>query len=216
MSYTSFPNKAGDHEDTDDILRSELKAAGIQTLQEAEGKPQEYLADLLREQSGEVKTSVLGALHGWTFKRAWYYWTAKGPGLDVDTAEALHATHGLVVRVDGHAGAPNPREWFKGLACSCYHVDSAEGLKALADAIKGVVAKSAAVVAERKAGAKQGILSAAALEALQVENARMAAQRALDAAERAWHAYASLCEVGLERTMAFDVLENVRLARRVC
>lgn len=27
---TAFPNKAGDHLDTDDILRAELKAAGIQ------------------------------------------------------------------------------------------------------------------------------------------------------------------------------------------
>ena len=59
-----FPNKAGDHADTDDILRAELKAAGIPTLQEAEGKPPEYLADMLRRNSGEVKTSVIGCLHG--------------------------------------------------------------------------------------------------------------------------------------------------------
>ena len=30
----TFPNKAGDHADTDDVLRAELRAAGIQTLQE--------------------------------------------------------------------------------------------------------------------------------------------------------------------------------------
>lgn len=139
----AFPNKAGDHPDTDAILRAELAAAGIPTIQEAEGKAPDYLATYLRATSGEVKTSVIGVLHGWAFKRAWYYWTASGPGIDVDTAEALHATHGQVVRVAGHCGCPSPREWFKGLACGEYHVDTPEGLKALADTINGLVAKSA-------------------------------------------------------------------------
>lgn len=138
----TFPNKAGDHADTDDILRAELKAAGIPTLQEDAGKSPEYLADLIRRQSGEVTTSVVGTLHGWEFDRAWYYWMAKGPGIDVDTAEVLHSTHGKVVRVAGHCGCPSPREWFKGLACGQYHVDTPEGLKALADTIKGLVEKS--------------------------------------------------------------------------
>ena len=53
-----FPNKAGDHADTDDILRAELKAAGIPTLQEDAGQGPEYLAEMLRRGSGEVKTSV--------------------------------------------------------------------------------------------------------------------------------------------------------------
>lgn len=147
-----FPNKAGDHADTDSLLREELKAAGIPTLQEAEGKGPDYLADFLRRQSGEVKTSVVGCLHGWTFTRAWYYWMATGPGIDVDTAEALHASHGRVVRVDGHCGCPSPREWFKGLACGNYHVDTPEGLKALADTIKGLVAKSASQLDAGQAG----------------------------------------------------------------
>jgi hypothetical protein len=136
-----FPNKAGDHADTDAILRAELAAAGIP----AAAIPSD-LVEFMRERSGEVKTSVTGHLHGWKFERAWYYWTAEGPGIDVDTAEALHATHGQVVRVAGHCGCPSPREWFKGLACGSYHVDSPEGLKALADVIKGLVAKSAAVL----------------------------------------------------------------------
>lgn len=139
----SFPNKTGDHADTDDILRNELKAAGIQTLQEAEGHPPEFLAEILRNQSGEVKTSIIGILHGWTFKRAWYYWMAEGPGIDVHSAELLHSAHGKDVRVAGHCGSPSPREWFKGLACGLYHVDSPDGLKALADTIKGLVAQSA-------------------------------------------------------------------------
>ena len=142
-----FPNKAGDHADTDDLLRAELKAAGIPTLQEAEGKGPEFLADMLRRGSGEVKTSVLGCLHGWEFKRAWSYWIAEGPGIEVEAAERLHAEHGRTVRVAGHCGCPSPREWFKGLACGSYHVDDAAGLKALADTIKGLVERPAAATA---------------------------------------------------------------------
>ena len=136
-----FPNKAGDHADTDDVLRAELRAAGIQTLQEAEGKPPEYMADMLRRNSGEVKTSVIGVLHGWEFKRAWYYWMASGPGIEVEAAERLHAAHGQTVRVTGHCGCPSPREWFKGLACGGYHVDDSEGLRALVDCIRALVAR---------------------------------------------------------------------------
>lgn len=135
-----FPNKAGDHPDTDDILRAELKAAGIPTLQEESGHSPEYMADMLRRASGEVKTSVVGTLHGWEFRRAWYYWMCSGPGIEVEAAERLHATHGKDVRVAGHCGCPSPREWFKGLACGHYHVDSPEGLKALADTIQALVA----------------------------------------------------------------------------
>jgi len=142
---TPFPNKAGDHADTDDILIAELHAAGIQTVQEAAGMPKDWMADTFRRMSGEVKSSVFGVLHGWKFNRAWYYWMCEGPGIDVETAEKLHATHGKDVRVDGHCGCPSPREWFKGLACGSYHVDSAEGLKALADCIKELVRKNAEV-----------------------------------------------------------------------
>lgn len=151
-----FPNKAGDHADTDAILRAELRAAGIPTLQEAEGKPEDYLADLLRRNAGEVKTSVVGTLHGWTFKRAWYYWTAEGPGIEVEAAEALHAAHGQDVRVAGHAGCPSPREWFHGLACGHYHVDSPEGLRALADTLKRLVERSVRHQAQAVPDAHQG------------------------------------------------------------
>jgi hypothetical protein len=138
-----FPNKAGDHADTDGILRAELKAAGIPTLQD-EGVTSDVMLEMLRKQSGEVKTSVRGYLHGWTFERAWYYWMCSGPGIDVETAEVLHAAHGRVVRVAGHCGCPSPREWFKGLACGSYHVDTPEGLKALAATIRALVEGSAA------------------------------------------------------------------------
>ncbi len=145
---THFPNKAGDHADTDGILRDELKSAGIRTLQEVEGYDESCMADLLRETSGEVKTSVRGSLHGWTFERAWYYWVAKGPGIEVAAAEKLHASHGKDVRVAGHCGCPGPLEWYKGLAWGSYHVDTSEGLKALVDTIKSLVEKGRNVKAE--------------------------------------------------------------------
>lgn len=135
-----FPNTAGDHADTDDILRAELRAAGIPTLQEDAGKGPDFMADLLRRASGEVKTSVIGVLHGWEFRRAWYYWMCSGPGIEVAAAERLHAAHGMTVRVAGHRGCPSPREWFKGLACGSYHVDDSEGLRALADTLNELVA----------------------------------------------------------------------------
>lgn len=138
-----FPNKAGEHEDTDDILTAELKAAGIPTIYEVEPEyDNPSTREMFRKTSGEVKTSVRGTLHNWVFERAWYYWVAKGPGIDVDTAEKLHATHGQTVRVAGHCGCPSPREWFKGFAVGSYHVDDSEGLKALADVIKSIFEKN--------------------------------------------------------------------------
>lgn len=124
-----FPNKAGDHTDTDEVLAEELEAAGIEVVRMA----------WLREHSGEVKTSVRGSLHGWSFERAWYYWVCQGPGIEVEAAERLHTRHGKTVRVDGDCGCPSPRERFKGLACGRYHVDDEDGLKALADTIRSLV-----------------------------------------------------------------------------
>lgn len=136
-----FPNRAGDKPDTDDILREELRAAGIPTLHETdESVASGRLDKHLRSVSGEVKTCVIGSLYGWSFTRQWYYWAAQGPGIDVISAEKLHASHGKEVRVNGDAGAPSPREAFKGLGCGCYHVDTPGGLKALADTIKQLVA----------------------------------------------------------------------------
>lgn len=132
---TRFPNKAGDHADTDDILRAELKAAGIPTFQEAEGKPPEYMADLLRAQSGEVKTSVRGVLCGWTFERSWYYWRANGPGIPVEVAERLNNQYALELRVAGMASGDDPRRCFYGLGVGSYHIDTQEALNALAQVL---------------------------------------------------------------------------------
>src|ERR1043165_7331072 len=120
---TGFPNKAGDHENTDEILIAELRAAGISVIGDDEPISDNFKR-MLRDSSGEVKTWVIGFLHGWELKRAWYYWRCKGPGIEVAAADRLHEKHGRDVCVDGHCGCPSPREWFKGLACGHYHVDS--------------------------------------------------------------------------------------------
>ena len=56
---------------------------------------------------------------------------------------------------------------------------------------------------------------AAQTEADKIADARKAAHSALDAAERAWYAYAAMVDVGPDRTRAFDIYENLRHARRV-
>lgn len=127
-----FPNLARQQNPPQDIIdevtkiaTAELRAAGIH--------PSRFPLS-----NGEVPARVIGSLSMWTFQRRWYYWSAEGPGLPVDVAERLHEAHGQQVRVDGHCGCPSPREWFKGFGVGSYHIDSPEGLKALAEAILSV------------------------------------------------------------------------------
>lgn len=114
-------------DNVDDAIAAELEAAGIEVHRS------DFLKDISRS---EVKTSIVGSLHGWHFKRAWVYWTAAGPGLPLEYATPLHTAHGKTVRVAGHCGCPSPLEWYKGFAVGDYHIDDAAGLKALADALK--------------------------------------------------------------------------------
>jgi hypothetical protein len=44
--------------------------------------------------------------------------------------------------------------------------------------------------------------------------AKTEAQKTLYAAEKAWYAYASMCDLGIERERAFEIYENVRTATR--
>lgn len=127
---TRFPNRAGTFSDNDEVLAAELEQAGITIVR----------FEPLRDRN-EVKTSVRGTLHGWEFERAWYYWIASGPGIELAAAERLHAAHGRTVRVEGDCTSPSPRERLHGLACGLYHVDDQEGLNALADTIRGLVAR---------------------------------------------------------------------------
>ncbi len=110
-----------------DQMVSELSQAGIKST----------IMDGDRDRS-EVPGFVFGSLSFWSFERAWYYWVAKGPGLPVEIADKLHETHGKSVRVAGHCMCPSPREWYKGFPVPDYHVDTQEGLNALADAIRSV------------------------------------------------------------------------------
>ena len=95
------------------------------------------MPEILRDSRGEVKTIIINDIfYGWKFERAWYYWRVEGPGLPLEYAVSLHEKYGNVVRVAGHCGCPSPMEWGFGMPIPSYHVDTAEGLKALADAIK--------------------------------------------------------------------------------
>ena len=90
----------------------------------------------LRNQ-GEVKTSVRGSLPGgWSFFRAWCYWVVDGPGLPPEYSYPLDDQHGREVRANGDCAARGARFWGKGFATSNYHVDTQEGLNALAAALK--------------------------------------------------------------------------------
>jgi hypothetical protein len=136
LGKTMFPNLARhnpsekDKQEIDDVCIKELETAGIKVINR----------EFLREMNGEVPTKIRGELsRRWVFQRAWYYWIAEGPGIPPDYAMKLHEAHGTEVRVDGHCGCPSPLEWFKGFAVGHYHVDTQEGLKALADTIKQIV-----------------------------------------------------------------------------
>lgn len=140
MSY--FLNRCGDHTETDNALLSELRYAGIPSIWDVNRVAPSNVAPIkkvIREGSGHVKTSTYGDLYGWTFTRFPKYWEAKGPGIDVDHAEILHSQHGSHVRVGGDGTAPSPMKHYRGLACGYYHVDTFEGLRALADTIKLIV-----------------------------------------------------------------------------
>lgn len=115
----------------DDVIPGELVYAGITPVYHIE------------QEAGEVPTHFTGELHGWIFRRAWYYWVAKGPGLPLEYASPLHRLFGTEVRVEGHCGCPSPEEW-NGLdgarksdgSVALYHVDTQEGLAVLAATIK--------------------------------------------------------------------------------
>ena len=123
-------NYAG-RRDADNEIAAELEAAGIKVVK---------MPECFRDQH-EVHTNIIGELGGWGFTRAWYYWIASGPGIPPDIAMKLHEKHGQEVRVDGHCGCPSPLEWHHGFAVGCYHVDSQEGLNALAEVIRSIYAK---------------------------------------------------------------------------
>jgi hypothetical protein len=125
-----FPNRAGHKDDALDAeLIAELTRAGI-----------DHFVLPFRYDDREVKTRVIGSLHGWKFERAWYYWVATGPGIPQAAAAELYASHGKEARAAGDCACRPPESWYHGLGVGMYHVDTPEGLKALAETIKKVVA----------------------------------------------------------------------------
>lgn len=112
-------------------IEAELKEAGIRIIENP-----------WRTEQSEVNCGFEGVIEFdggyWEFKRAWYYWVAKGPGIAPEDAMELHEKFGQVIRVDGHCGCPPPSKSF---ATDSYHVDTQEGLNALAALIKKLAAK---------------------------------------------------------------------------
>lgn len=126
-----FLNLAG-ADGADFICVGELQLAGIKISR---------LPEMFREKR-EVKTVIIGEIGPWGFTRAWRYWIAKGPGIPPEIAADLHVDHGEEVRVGGHCGCPSPKERFKGFAVGLYHVDTQEGLNALAEVVRGIGGES--------------------------------------------------------------------------
>lgn len=116
----------------DVTLRAELDYAGITHSE----KNEPVIRSITKK--SEVQTGVMGFWNGWRFTRAWYYWVCEGPGIPFEDAMKLNEKFGKEVRVDGFAGGESPRR-FHGLGVGHYHVDTLEGLKALADTIREVV-----------------------------------------------------------------------------
>ena len=127
MKNPCFPNYAG-LSDKDEEIAAELMKAGI---------PVSKLPEFMRDK-GEVKTIIMGELNLWGFTRAWYYWVANGPGIPPDIAMKLHEEFGKEVRVAGHCGCPSPLEWYHGFAVGSYHIDTQEGLCALANVLRSL------------------------------------------------------------------------------
>lgn len=114
--------------DCDDYTHQELEQAGIEIRR-------------FPISSGEVPSKLIGYLNGWIFTRAWRYWVAEANDtmLRFEFADGLHERYGNEVRVDGHCGAPAPRDWFDKpwhFGVMLYHVDTQGGLGALAEAIR--------------------------------------------------------------------------------
>jgi len=109
-------------------VRAELEAAGCAYEDH----------DFLLRQCGEVPTSIIGVQSRWSFRRAWYYWVAEGPGIPPDIAEKFHQTWGGEVRTAGFAGGISPLKWCEGFAVDSYHIDSQDGLNAFVALLKSI------------------------------------------------------------------------------
>jgi hypothetical protein len=70
----------------------------------------------------DVRTAVIGGLHGWRFQRDWCHWTAVGPELPLAYAAPLHDAFNGYVRAGGETGPAAPSA-----AVRSYSIDSGGG-----------------------------------------------------------------------------------------
>ncbi len=118
----------------DEFIEQELQQAGLVPM------------TITQSHNGEVPYTLYSEFGPWTFVRFWYYWVAKAPegaGLPIKAAERLNDLYGTEARAVGFAGGlPNdelrkPCWMSRNDTIDLYHIDSAEGLKAFVQTIKG-------------------------------------------------------------------------------
>lgn len=138
---SGFPNYAGcgPVDTIDGFLRAELEAAGVEVIS----------TPLRMGFNSEVNTRIYGALGPWGFRRAHCYWVAEGPGLPLIHAIPLWQKCGSVCRVNGDCTGPHPLQ-NQGFGVGLYHVDTTEGLKALALTIQHILDFHAPHVRQRE------------------------------------------------------------------
>ena len=80
----------------------------------------------------EVPTRVTGKLGDFTFRRLWYYYSARGH-VPLAVAQELYAdpVGRAYVRVNGHCGCPPPDG-----DVECYHIDSQSGLNLFVEVLR--------------------------------------------------------------------------------
>ena len=125
-------NLAGD-KDCDKQIRRELLRAKVDIVEVKQGNT-------------EVPYTIIGRLYGFEFRRAWYYWVAKGP-MPLKEAKELYAepVGREDIRVAGHCGCPPPEPpWVKKSMVGktqkgmidLYHIDTEVGLRIFTDKIR--------------------------------------------------------------------------------
>ena len=140
----------------DDYIRQELTEAGIQVIcmPAMRDKHPEVKATLfgllgansfLKEWAGypdnshikrSIKFDVLDDVASFRFSRNWYYWCAYGyVPMPVAIELYEHPVGHASIRVEGHCGCPDPREYMArrplvaGQRCvTAYHIDTQEAL----------------------------------------------------------------------------------------
>lgn len=109
-----------------------------QVMKELEAAELPVMGPCSMYRDNDVPTGYVSDYCMWGFRRAWYYWVAKGPGIPADLAEEFHKTWGIQVRVNGHCACPSPLEQNHGFAIGLYHIDTQEGLNAFAELLKSI------------------------------------------------------------------------------